>query len=86
MALLEESMSDEEFENFMKQTFRQIAPGDRFILGVSGHYPARRQVRTAQADHGNGPGMGPNSHGGIKERKERARETWTEGGNFSGRG
>ena len=33
VALLEESMSDEHFEEFMKNLFREIAPGDRFILG-----------------------------------------------------
>jgi hypothetical protein len=39
VALLEESMSDEEFENFMKKLFREIAPGDRFILGISDTTP-----------------------------------------------
>lgn len=39
MALLEESMGDEEFENFMKNLFCEIAPGDRFILGVSDTTP-----------------------------------------------
>jgi len=39
VALLEESMSDEEFENFMNDLFREIAPGDRFILGVSDTTP-----------------------------------------------
>ena len=39
VALLEESMSDEEFERFMKNLFREIAPGDRFILGVSDTTP-----------------------------------------------
>jgi uroporphyrinogen-III decarboxylase len=39
VALLEESMSDEEFEEFMKSLFREIAPGDRFILGVSDTTP-----------------------------------------------
>jgi uroporphyrinogen-III decarboxylase len=39
VALLEESMSDEEFEQFMKNLFREIAPGDRFILGVSDTTP-----------------------------------------------
>jgi uroporphyrinogen-III decarboxylase len=39
VALLEESMSDEEFEEFMKNLFREIAPGDRFILGVSDTTP-----------------------------------------------
>ncbi|MBM4332293.1 MAG: hypothetical protein FJ117_13935 [Deltaproteobacteria bacterium] len=39
VALLEESMSDEGFEQFMKDLFQQIAPGDRFILGVSDTTP-----------------------------------------------
>jgi len=39
VALLEESMSDEEFERFMKNLFKEIAPGDRFILGVSDTTP-----------------------------------------------
>lgn len=39
VALLEESMSDEEFEKFMENLFREIAPGDRFILGVSDTTP-----------------------------------------------
>jgi len=39
LSLLEESMSDEEFEGFMKNLFREIAPGDRFILGVSDTTP-----------------------------------------------
>ena len=39
VALLEESMSDEEFEKFMKNLFMEIAPGDRFILGVSDTTP-----------------------------------------------
>jgi hypothetical protein len=38
-ALLEESMSDEEFERFMKNLFREIAPGNRFILGVGDTTP-----------------------------------------------
>ncbi len=37
--LLEESMSDEAFEQYMKNLFREIAPGDRFILGVSDTTP-----------------------------------------------
>jgi hypothetical protein len=32
-------MSDPEFEAFMKSLFREIAPGDRFILGVSDTTP-----------------------------------------------
>lgn len=39
VVLLEESMSDEEFEKFMKNLFREIAPGDRFILGVTDTTP-----------------------------------------------
>jgi len=39
VALLEESMSDEEFERFLKNLFKEIAPGDRFILGVSDTTP-----------------------------------------------
>jgi len=39
VALLEESMSDEEFERFMRNLFREIVPGDRFILGVSDTTP-----------------------------------------------
>ena len=39
VALREESMSEEEFETFMKNLFREIAPGDRFILGVSDTTP-----------------------------------------------
>jgi hypothetical protein len=39
VALLEEAMSDEEFDSFMKRLFREISPGDRFILGVSDTTP-----------------------------------------------
>ena len=39
VALLEQSMSDEQFEHFLKNLFREIAPGDRFILGVSDTTP-----------------------------------------------
>jgi hypothetical protein len=39
VALLEQSMSDEEFERFMKNLFQEIVPGDRFILGVSDTTP-----------------------------------------------
>jgi len=39
VALLEESMSDGEFERFMKNLFREIAPGGRFILGISDTTP-----------------------------------------------
>jgi uroporphyrinogen-III decarboxylase len=39
VALLANSMPDEEFEKYMGQLFREIAPGDRFILGVSDTTP-----------------------------------------------
>jgi hypothetical protein len=39
VALLEDSMSDEEFEQYMRRLFREIAPGDRHILGVSDMVP-----------------------------------------------
>jgi len=39
VALLENSMSEAEFEKFMKNLFREIAPGYRFILGVSDTTP-----------------------------------------------
>ena len=39
VVLLQESMPDEEFERFMKSLFKEIAPGDRFILGVSDTTP-----------------------------------------------
>jgi hypothetical protein len=39
VALLEEIMPDEEFERYMKNLFREIVPGDRFILGVSDTTP-----------------------------------------------
>ena len=39
VALLQSSMSDEEFEQYMKKLFREIAPGDRFILSVSDTTP-----------------------------------------------
>ncbi len=39
VALLEESMPDKDFERFMKNLFSEIAPGDRFILGVSDTTP-----------------------------------------------
>jgi hypothetical protein len=37
--LLEESMPDAEFEAFMRGLLNEIAPGDRFILGVSDTTP-----------------------------------------------
>ena len=39
VALLEDSMSEEEFEAHMRRLFAEIAPGDRFILGVSDMVP-----------------------------------------------
>jgi len=52
VALLEESMTDEEFEAHMRGLFREIAPGDRFILGVSDNVPPdakwERLVRLAE--------------------------------------
>jgi hypothetical protein len=39
VALLESTMSDDEFEAFMTKLFQEIAPGDRFILGVSDTTP-----------------------------------------------
>ena len=39
VALLESSMPDGAFEQFMKNLFQEIAPGDRFILGVSDTTP-----------------------------------------------
>jgi hypothetical protein len=39
VVLLEQSMSDREFEAFMKRLFEEIAPGDRFILGVADTAP-----------------------------------------------
>jgi hypothetical protein len=39
VVLLEDSMSEEAFEKYMKNLFREIAPGDRFILGVSDTTP-----------------------------------------------
>jgi len=52
VALLEESMSDEAFEAHMRGLFAEIAPGDRFILGVSDMVPPdakwERLVRIAE--------------------------------------
>jgi hypothetical protein len=39
VTLLPESMSEEEFKRFMRNLFKEIAPGDRFILGVSDTTP-----------------------------------------------
>jgi hypothetical protein len=39
VALLEDSMADEEFEKFMINLFGETAPGDRFILGISDTAP-----------------------------------------------
>jgi hypothetical protein len=52
VALLEESMIEEEFEAHMRGLFAEIAPGDRFILGVSDMVPPdakwERLVRIAE--------------------------------------
>ncbi len=52
VALLEESLTDEEFEAHMRGLFAEIAPGDRFILGVSDMVPPdarwERLVRIAE--------------------------------------
>jgi hypothetical protein len=52
VALREESMSEEEFEAHMRGLFAEIAPGDRFILGVSDMVPPdakwERLVRIAE--------------------------------------
>lgn len=39
VVLLEESTTDDEFEAHMRGLFAEIAPGDRFILGVSDMVP-----------------------------------------------
>ena len=39
ITLLESSMPDDEFERYMDRLFREIAPGDRFILSVSDTTP-----------------------------------------------
>jgi hypothetical protein len=43
VALLKESMPDDEFEAFMENLFGEIGPGDRFILGVSDTTPPDAQ-------------------------------------------
>jgi uroporphyrinogen-III decarboxylase len=52
VALIADSMSDDEFEAYMRALFREIAPGDRFILGVSDMVPPdakwERLVRMAE--------------------------------------
>jgi len=52
VVLLEESTSDDEFEAHMRNLFAEIAPGDRFILGVSDMVPPdakwERLVRIAE--------------------------------------
>ncbi len=59
--ILEEDFSDEEFEGYMGEMFRTIAPGDAFILGVADNVtgPAllSRIVRIGQMveEHGNYP-------------------------------
>ncbi len=42
--LLEESVSDEEFEESMVDMFRTIAPGDAFILGVADNVTAQAKL------------------------------------------
>lgn len=39
IALLQSSMPDEEFERYMEGVFKEIAPGDRFILSISDTTP-----------------------------------------------
>ena len=39
VVFLEDCMSDGEFERFMRGLFQEIAPGDRFILGISDTMP-----------------------------------------------
>jgi hypothetical protein len=52
VALLEESMTDDEFEAYMRALFRELTPGDRHILGVSDMVPPdakwTRLVRIAE--------------------------------------
>jgi hypothetical protein len=52
VALLEDSMTEDEFEAHMRGLFAEIAPGDRFILGVSDMVPPdakwERLVRIAR--------------------------------------
>lgn len=52
VALLEDSMTEAEFEAHMRALFAEIAPGDRFILGVSDMVPPdarwERLVRIAE--------------------------------------
>ncbi|MBI2216348.1 MAG: hypothetical protein HYU51_03530 [Candidatus Rokubacteria bacterium] len=61
VVLLEESMTDDEFEAHMRGLFTEIAPGDRFILGVSDMVPPdakwHRLVRIAEMveEHGTLP-------------------------------
>jgi len=45
VALLEESMSDEGFEKFMEDLFREISPGERFILGISDTTPPNAKFK-----------------------------------------
>ncbi len=47
--LLEESaISDEEFESYMANVFRTVAPGDAFILGVSDNVMPRSQIERVE--------------------------------------
>jgi uncharacterized SAM-dependent methyltransferase len=40
----EESFSDEEFEAYMVDMFKTIAPGDAFILGVADNVTAQAKL------------------------------------------
>jgi hypothetical protein len=61
VALLGESMSDERFKDYMDHLLREIAPGDRFILGVSDTTPPDakfdrlRQITELVAERGRLP-------------------------------
>jgi len=37
--ILTEAFSDEQFESFLEALFREVAPGDRFILGFGDNVP-----------------------------------------------
>jgi hypothetical protein len=59
--ILEDLVSEEEFEDYMVQLFKTIAPGDAFILGVAdnvtGPSELSRVVRIGQMveEYGNYP-------------------------------
>jgi len=42
--MLEDSVSEAEFEAYMKDLFRTIAPGDAFILGVADNVMPRARL------------------------------------------